>query len=120
MDWLIFTLLISIGLSGDWISKIYKYPLRNNVEEELEIIKEIGFKGDYLTHPHTLSNYRSYWQPESMTRQSYNIWQKEKKSLTKLANQKINEILNNSETALVSQEVDSELKRILAKNGVKL
>jgi trimethylamine---corrinoid protein Co-methyltransferase len=105
---------------ASYIRTIHGIPPQDNIAKELAMIKEIGFKGDHLTHPHTLSNCRSYWQPESMSRLSYTSWENEKKSLITHVNQRIDQILKNSEASLLSQEIDSELERILVKNGVKI
>lgn len=99
---------------------IHEGPKQTDLAEELALIKQLGFKGDYLTDEHTMDNFRSYWQPELMTRQSFDKWEEKQTTLIDHAKAKIDTILENSEASLLNQEIESELKRILAENGVAL
>lgn len=100
------------------IRTVHKGFSESIIDDELALIKKLGFKGDYLMEPHTLKNCRSYWQPAAMTRSSYINWEKDKKTLSGRVREKIETILEGAEDSLLSSEIDSKLKSILAKNGV--
>lgn len=62
----------------------------------LDIIKEAGIGGNYLTHPHTAENFRKeFWMPELMERMPWDAWDmQEVKGFEAKAKQRAKEILS--------------------------
>ena len=61
----------------------------------LDIIKEIGIGGNFLSHEHTVKNFKSQlWDPELFVRESYSDWlAKGKNTLVNNATIKMEEII---------------------------
>jgi trimethylamine--corrinoid protein Co-methyltransferase len=60
----------------------------------LDAIDEVGPGGDFLTHEHTLRNYRQIWYPRLFDRGSYETWAEAgHRSLAETAREAVHEIL---------------------------
>lgn len=84
------------------------------LSQALDVIKEVGPSGNYLTHPDTLENFRSNWLPKVSDWETYDQW-KEKgcQDIVSAANKKYKEILANAPDMLIQPELDSVLKNYL-------
>lgn len=63
----------------------------------LDVIKEVGIGGNFLTHPHTAENFRKeFWMPKLMERMPWDTWDiQEVKGFEAKAKERANEILSN-------------------------
>lgn len=78
----------------------------------LEVIKEVGPGGNYLSHQHTLRHFRDeLWQPQLADRQSWDTWQRagQKDTLCR-AREKVKDILENHHP----RPLDEDRKRAVA------
>ena len=76
----------------------------------LDVIKEVGIGRDYLTHEHTLRNFRQeFWFPELLDR---TVQEKEEKILEK-AYDKYKSILRAYKPPIINRDKQIELKKIL-------
>jgi len=89
-----------------------------------EVMKEVGTKGEYLAHKHTLKHFKQEYEfSELFNRQSREDWQKSgKKEILQLAREKVNKIATNASLNCLSPEVDAALDKkmdsILKRRGV--
>jgi len=89
-----------------------------DLAEEMALIKSIGFTGEYLSADHTLRNFRSNWQPELMTRSTFNEWQQVGTNLLEKTRHRIAKILDQGGPPLLDPAVDRDLKNLLTEYGI--
>lgn len=60
----------------------------------LDVIRQVGPGGHYLTQKHTVNHIKDHWIPEISNRQAYDAWSKAgAKDITAVAKEKVKEIL---------------------------
>jgi len=118
---------LSSGLTGscemlvmsDEIIGMVKRMLRGMVVDEeslaVDVIDRVGPGGHYLMEDHTLAHMRSeFWRPNLLNRDTLENWQKKgSKPLWERLNQKVRTILQEHESAALSDDVKAELRRII-------
>jgi trimethylamine--corrinoid protein Co-methyltransferase len=87
-------------------------------EEELSVIYEVGWSGNYLSTEHTLKHYKNFWRPSLMTRDRFDTWVKKKKSIVDRCREGITEILRNAPPSVLDSDLEHDLKKILAERGI--
>lgn len=90
-----------------------------DVSEEtiaLELIKEVGWQGDYLAQPHTAQHFRrEYFLPKLLRREAREIWEsKGSKTALDLARERVRDILARHEQRELDPAVEKELLDYLA------
>lgn len=105
-------------MSDEIIGQLKKLAGGIRVDEEtmaLDVIKEVGIAGSFLTSKHTLNTYtKEYTQEELFDRMPYNIWEQQgSKTLIQRSYDRVNKILNEHEVEPVPNEVDKEVKEII-------
>lgn len=102
------------------MARMIKYLLRGvQVSEDtlaLDVIREVGHEGNFLTHDHTASFFRKeLYFPLLFRRLSIDKWEAQGgKSILDEAHQNVKEILNNTGPVPLPNGADEELQRILA------
>ncbi len=100
-----------------YMSRILKGIEVNKETLALDVIKEIGIGGTFISHEHTLNNFKDeLWEPQIFSRDSYNKWFSEGMNNNAMGNsiRKTEEIIKKNwpcEPA-VDPSVQKELKRI--------
>ncbi|AET67417.1 trimethylamine:corrinoid methyltransferase [Desulfosporosinus orientis DSM 765] len=84
----------------------------NGEELALEVIKEVGPGGHYLTNMHTLSNFRKVWYPDLFSRDMQNSNESQVKGRVK---DKIKNIMENHQVPQLDQAILRELEKWFAK-----
>ena len=84
------------------------------VEEEtlaLELIKEVGLSGDYLSHPHTVRHFRSeHFIPSLLPRAPFDAWQSAgSRSALDLAKDRVREILAKHQPRELDPALESQI-----------
>lgn len=81
----------------------------------LDVIKEVGIGGNFLTHDHTLSNYKKdVWYPELLDRLVWDTWESEgKKTIVDRALEKQVNILTNHEQDFLNQDTQKECMSLI-------
>ncbi len=81
----------------------------------INVIKDVGFTGNFLSHEHTAETFRDeFFFPNLFKRQSIDEWEnKSKKSILDVAHQKVEEILSKSKPVKLPDGADKELKKVL-------
>ena len=80
------------------------------VESSLKLIQEIGGGGEYLTHQHTLDNFREMWQPTVSNWDNDNEWDEDgSEDATVKANKIWKERLENAPETFLDPATDKDL-----------
>jgi trimethylamine--corrinoid protein Co-methyltransferase len=80
----------------------------------IEAIEEMGFRGEYLSHPSTKKYFRQeHLLPDIFPRESYEAWQARGQREEERAIERVVEILKGHEPVPLQDEVERELERIL-------
>jgi len=84
----------------------------------LEIMQELGHKGNYLSHPHTKKWFRKelYFPSDVIDRDTVETWEKKgAKSAWERAQDRVAELLSKYQPSPISDEVKKELREITTK-----
>jgi trimethylamine--corrinoid protein Co-methyltransferase len=80
----------------------------------IEAIEEMGFRGEYLSHPSTKKYFRQeHLLPDIFPRESYEAWRERGQREEERAIERVVEILKKHEPVPLQDEVERELERIL-------
>lgn len=81
-----------------------------------DVIKEVGPRGLFLTHDHTLDNFRAeFYRPTLSNRQNLDLWKAEGSiPIEKKANAKWKQILNDYVEPALPADLDADLKKYMA------
>lgn len=82
----------------------------------LDVMKEVGHGGDFLSNTHTLQNFRNeIWVPRLMERRAWPQWDKDgQKDIEQRAREKAREILASHQPERLSPEVEAEIDQIVS------
>ena len=106
-------------LMSDEIISMVKYMLRpleiNRETIALEVINEVGTSGTYLTHPHTLDNFRkAMWFPRFFNRALFDNWEKQgSKDLRQRLREESQKILASHPTPELPQDTVQAISQIV-------
>jgi len=81
--------------------------------EEVELIKELTPRGNFMSQAHTRNNYRRHWYPEIISRDTYDTWKEKGETLDQICNRKAKEVLDSHQPASLPAKVEGELERIV-------
>ncbi|SMC98223.1 trimethylamine---corrinoid protein Co-methyltransferase [Desulfocicer vacuolatum DSM 3385] len=85
-------------------------------EISLDVMKEVGPGGSYLSHADTFKRFKSQWLPTVSCWTSYDKWESTgKESIMARANKKYKEILAARPEMMISKDLDKDLKKFLEK-----
>jgi trimethylamine--corrinoid protein Co-methyltransferase len=81
----------------------------------LDVIKEVGHGGSFLSSRHTLQNFKKEpWAPQLTERRAWAQWEKDgKKDIEQRAREKAREILAGHQPARLPAEVEAEIDRVV-------
>ena len=81
----------------------------------LDVIRKVGPGGHYLAEKHTLNNFlKEHWIPKISDRKPYDTWEKAgAKDITKVAREKVKEILVTHKPEPIPKDVQKEISQIL-------
>lgn len=88
----------------------------NNELLAVDLIKEVGIGGHFLTAEHTMKHFKKQQiQAQIFERRNRELWEAEgSKELEKIAHEKVNKILSNHKPEPISDDVAAEIKKIVA------
>jgi len=78
----------------------------------MDIIRKVGYSGNYITEKHTMQNYRSeHFMPQLMVREPYEGWEKAgSKSALDLARAKAHQLLAEHKPVELDPAIEKELE----------
>lgn len=108
--------LIQAVLDNEMLTMVRHFLRGFKIDAEhlaLDVIREIGFKGDFLSHDHTLDHYREELSTSDLAnRNRRGSWEQEGgKTVEQRAEEKVKRLLS-EEKECVSEEQKRELRRI--------
>lgn len=81
----------------------------------LDLIHEVGPGGEYLSSEHTLNHFKENFYSDLLSKDSYEAWEKgDKKNLIERANDKVKNLLENHKPEPLDENLEKELKKIIA------
>ncbi len=83
------------------------------VDEEVALIKANTPRGNFLKENHTRQNYDQHWQPEIFSRDAYETWQEDGRTIEDLCRQKARDILTSHQPDPLPAKVETEMEQIL-------
>ncbi|MGB2955671.1 MAG: trimethylamine methyltransferase family protein [Anaerolineales bacterium] len=95
------------------IRRMWEGITPHDPSEEVELIKKLTPRGNFMSQDHTRKNYRRHWYPEIISRDTYDTWKEKGESLDQICNLKANEILDSHRPVRLPAKVEGELERIV-------
>jgi trimethylamine--corrinoid protein Co-methyltransferase len=81
--------------------------------EEVELIKTLTPRGNFMSAAHTRRNYRRHWYPEIISRDTYDTWKEKGETIEEICRNKAQDIISNHQPAPLSPEIQAELEHIM-------
>ncbi len=97
----------------DIIHDMMKGIVVNEETLALDVIREVGPGGHYLSQKHTLEHIKELWIATLMDRRPYSEWIKKRDNAQDWAREKAKKILRTHKPEPLDSKVESELKRII-------
>jgi trimethylamine--corrinoid protein Co-methyltransferase len=87
----------------------------------VDLIKEVGHTGNYLTHDSTFEHFSSFLQPSVMNRESHEAWSSGgEKDLHEVALEKARDLVANHHPPAISQQAKQEIEEIIRETEKEL
>jgi trimethylamine--corrinoid protein Co-methyltransferase len=84
--------------------------------EEVELIKSLTPRGNFMSARHTKRNYRQHWYPNIISRDTYETWQEKGESIQQICQRKAQQIVAGHQPAPLDAKVETELERVLRRH----
>jgi trimethylamine--corrinoid protein Co-methyltransferase len=99
-----------------WIKAFKKEAPVNDETLALDLIDELGFKGDFLSSDHTFRHFREQWQPTLFDRKGYDKWKESgAKDSSARVRQRIEKILSEHHARELPKTIKQKLRKISEK-----
>ena len=82
-------------------------------QEEVDLIKELTPRGNFMSAIHTRKNYMRHWYPEIISRDTYETWKEKGENLETICSRKAQEILDTHQPTNLPTKVEGELEQIV-------
>ncbi len=79
----------------------------------LDVIRDVGPGGNFLTHEHTLNNMRKLWLPTLMDRRPYTEWEEKGDGARDWAREKVKNIMVSHKPEPLDSKLEAELLKII-------
>ncbi len=87
----------------------------------VDLIEEVGHKGNYLTHPSTFNHCKDFMSPKLMNRETYESWvSKGESSLHERALEKARSVVENHQPTPISSQAQKEIDEIIRETEKEL
>jgi trimethylamine--corrinoid protein Co-methyltransferase len=95
------------------IRRMWQGIMLHDPAEEVELIKSLTPRGNFMSARHTKRNYRRHWYPNIISRDTYETWQEKGETIEQICQHKARDILANHQPAPLAAEVEADLERII-------
>lgn len=85
----------------------------HDMTEEVELIKSLTPRGNFISAKHTRHNFRRHWYPEIISRDTYNTWKEKGESIEQICQRKAIEIVKHHQPVPLTAGVEAELEYIM-------
>ncbi len=116
MDSALTTHLDALTMEDEIISYARRIKQGFEIDDEtlaLDVIEEVGPKGEFLTHDHTAENFREVWYPTLLDRRIYPQWATEKKDMRTRVHEKTTKILDEHQPEALPADVVAKLDAVI-------
>jgi trimethylamine--corrinoid protein Co-methyltransferase len=105
----------------DQVRRIRKGMIIDVEETAVEVIRQVGVGGEFLTHDHTYRHLRStQWRPSLLHRDGYEAWEANgKKSLLTRARERLQEILTTHHAPTIPETTAAEIEKEIRRFSVQ-
>jgi len=104
-------------LTDEIISMSRKFVEGVRIDDEtlaLDVIDEVGPGGQFMTHNHTMNNWRALWTPQLFDRQRLDRWEKRgAKDINARVREKTLALMDEHQIPPLPENVDAEIESIL-------
>ena len=83
--------------------------------EEVELIKSLTPRGNFMSATHTRRNYRRHWYPDIISRDTYDTWKDKGETIELICQRKAQEILNTHQPIPLSAGIEAEIERVMSR-----
>ncbi len=90
----------------------------HDLDEEVELIKQLTPKGNFLKEKHTRKHYREHWQPQLFNRDSYDTWTVDRMTVEQKARLQAEHILEQHTPNPLPEKAEADIERILRRYQV--
>jgi trimethylamine--corrinoid protein Co-methyltransferase len=95
------------------IRRMWEGITLHDLTEEIELIKSLTPRGNFMSTTHTRKNYRRHWYPEIISRDTYETWKEKGENLEDICIRKAQEILDSHQPAHLPGKIEGEIEQIL-------
>lgn len=81
--------------------------------EEVELIKSLTPRGNFMSAAHTRKHYRGHWYPEIISRDTYDTWKEKGETIEQICRLKAQEIVTNHQPSPLPNGAEAEIERIM-------
>ncbi|NOQ40340.1 MAG: hypothetical protein GQ562_08485 [Anaerolineales bacterium] len=85
----------------------------HDTKEEVELIKALTPRGNFMSTDHTRNNYRRHWYPEIISRDTYDTWKEKGDAIDQICSRKAQEIVQTHKPQPLPAKIEGELERIM-------
>jgi trimethylamine:corrinoid methyltransferase-like protein len=113
-------MLVAADETAEMIGSIMNCIEVNEETLALDVIDDVGPGGNFLTHDHTLNNFRKeHWHSKLMDRRRYDAWIDDGgKTYQERAAEKAREILENHKPQPLPEKIRTELREIIGRRSL--
>lgn len=123
MDSALTTHLDAITMEDEIVSYARRIERGFDIDEEtlaLDVIKEVGPKGEFLTSDHTAENFKEVWYPTLLDHHIYQQWAIESKDMRTRIHEKTSKILDEHVPEKLSDEILTKIDSVLEKANKRI
>jgi trimethylamine--corrinoid protein Co-methyltransferase len=95
------------------IRRVWQGITLHDPAEEVELIKSLTPRGNFMSARHTKRNYRQHWYPNIISRDTYETWQEKGETIQQICQRKAQDILADHQPAPLAAQVEAELERVI-------
>ena len=84
-------------------------------KEEVDLIKSLTPRGNFMSTAHTRLNYRRHWYPEIISRDTYDTWKEKGETIEQICTRKAQEIVASHQPSQLPTNKVGEIEHIMRK-----
>ena len=108
-------MIVIINEFIDLIRRMHRGIPVNEDTLAVDVVRDVGSEGDFLTHAHTLRHLRAtQWRPKLISRLGYEKWEAAgKTTLLQRASKRLDEVLRDHKPAAIKQDQAAAIQRMV-------
>jgi trimethylamine--corrinoid protein Co-methyltransferase len=87
----------------------------------LDVVEELGATGDYLTHPHTLRNFRRAYHSKLVDKRIYSQWmERGGTTMEQRAAEWVDKLLASHEPPVLPPDIQRDIKKVVEREQERI